>query len=85
MDCPFSRRKLGSQQWNCLLRNTLATVQLALWGREVGSGKRELHWNLGFCLGLKRQVSAKEGRSSPGMEVKGLSGKDIGVGIMVLY
>lgn len=40
MDCHLSRR-LVPQQWNCLLRNTLATV-LALSGEEVGSGKREL-------------------------------------------
>lgn len=39
MDCHLSRRRLVPQQWNCFLRNTLATA-LALSGKEVGSGKR---------------------------------------------
>lgn len=41
MDYHFGRR-LVPRQRNCPLRDTLATV-LALWGKEVGNGKRELH------------------------------------------
>lgn len=35
-------------------------------GKRLVVGKDSyIHWNLGFCLGLKRHMFAKEGRSLP--------------------